>query len=197
MDKAILEKITYGIFLLTAREGESDNGCIVNTVMQVAKEPYRISVAVGKSTLTSGMIEKGGRFNVSILTEDAPFELFRTFGMTSGRETDKFSRYPDAARSENGLYYLTRYSNAYISARVTQTIDLGSHFLFIAEMEGGGVLCDTPSCSYENYRQNIKNAPREEKVGWVCTVCGYVHEGAEPPEICPLCKMGKDKFERI
>jgi len=197
INKTVLKKLSYGLYLLTARDGEKDNGCIVNTVTQVANEPCLISVAVAKKTLTGEMIASSGAFNVSIITADAPFELFKTFGMTSGRDCDKFSRYPDAAKSGNGLYYLTRYANAYFCASVEHTIDLGSHYVFIARVDNSEVLCDSPSCTYENYQQNIKNSAPAEKVGWVCTVCGYVHEGAEPPEVCPWCKMGKEKFERI
>lgn len=193
----MLKKLSYGLYLLSSRDGEKGNGCIVNTVTQVANDPCLISVAVAKKTLTGQMIANSGVFNVSIITQDAPFELFKTFGMVSGRETDKFSRCPDAAKSENGIYYLTRYANAYICATVTQTIDLGSHCVFIASVDESAVLCDSPTCTYENYRENIKADIPKEKAGWVCTVCGYVHEGAEPPEVCPWCKMGKDKFERI
>ena len=197
INKTVLGKLSYGLYLLAARDGEKDNGCIVNTVVQVANEPCLISVAVAKKTLTGQMIANSGKFNVSIITSDAPFDLFKAFGMTSGRDVDKFSRYPDAARNENGLYYLTRYANAFISATVTQTIDLGSHYIFIAGIDECAVLCDSPSCTYEDYRRDIKASAPIEKHGWVCTVCGYVHEGAEPPEVCPLCKMGKEKFERI
>ena len=139
MDPKALYNLTYGVYLLSAREGQQDNACIINTAMQVANHPTRISVSSIKGNLTHDMILRTGHFNLSALTKDAPFSLFRQFGLQSGRDVDKFADFPHVARSENGLYYLTQWSNSYLSLRVVEVHDLGSHTLFIGELEDAAV----------------------------------------------------------
>lgn len=197
MDTKALRNLTYGLFLLTARENGRDNGCIINTAIQVASDPTRISIAVIKKNLTCDMILRTGSFNVSAVSTAAGFDLFRHFGMQSGRDVDKFADFSDASRSENGLFYLTRGANAYFSARVTEHLDLGSHVLFVAEVTEAAVLSQEPSCTYAYYQSDIKPRPQKaEKKQWVCTICGYVYEGEEVPDdyLCPLCKHGKEYF---
>ena len=201
MNKKAMYKLSYGLYLLTAREGERDNGCIVNTAVQVANNPARISVAVIKENLTCDMIVNTGRCCLSVLTQDAPFSLFERFGMQSGRTADKFADMDGVARSESGLCYLTKHANAYLALEVTASYDLGSHMLFICQAAEGEVLSDEPSCTYAYYQSVIKNsaaAPTPKK-GWRCTVCGYVYEGENlPPDfVCPLCKHGPEDFEPI
>ena len=135
MDKKAMYKLTYGLFVLTARLGEKDNGCIINTAGQVTSTPNRISITVNKDNFTHDMIKETGKFNLSILSERASFEVFKQFGFQSGRTVDKFDGYSACARSANGLYYITEGTSAYISAVVEQTIDLGSHTMFIAAVE--------------------------------------------------------------
>lgn len=197
MNPKALFNITYGLYVLTARQGEKDNGCIINTVMQVAEQPVRLALGVNKRNLTCDMIRSTGIFNVSALTTEADFELFRRFGFQSGRDADKFSGLQEVKRSENGLYYLTEKTNAYLSAKVTDCHDLGTHFLFIAEVTDGDVLSDGWGCSYAYYQADIKPKPvPAKKKSWVCEICGYVHEGEELPDdfICPICKHGKEAF---
>ena len=199
MDKTALYKLTYGLFLLTAQEDGKDNGCIINTAVQVANDPVRISIAVLKANKTHDMVRHTGVFTLSSLSTAAPFALFRHFGMQSGRDVDKFQDFADAARGENGLYYLTKGANMTISAKVTQEVDLGSHTLFIAEVTDAAVLSEDPSCTYAYYQSDIKPKKQEEKKkGWVCTVCGYVYEGDPLPAdfICPWCKHGAEDFVR-
>ena len=199
MDEKALFKLSYGLFLLTAREGEKDNGCIVNTVMQVANDPVHISVSVIKKNLTCEMIQRTGVFSVSVLTEDTPFSVFQRFGMQSGRDADKFADYPGAVRGENGLFYDTA-ANAVLMAKVEQSFDLGSHMLFIATLAEARTLSDLPSCTYAYYQSDIKPKPakpaEDGKKRWVCAVCGYVYEGDEVPDDyeCPLCHHGKEDF---
>lgn len=197
MEPKIYHKFVYGLFLLTAQQDGRDNGCIINTAVQVADDPPRISVSVIKENLTCQMIAATGQFNLSSLTEATPFSTFQHFGMQSGRNVDKFNGFSGVKRSANGLTYLTD-SNMYLSAKVIQSIDLGSHVLFIAEPTQGEVLSDAPSCSYGYYHANIKPKPRPAtaKKSWVCTICGYVYEGAEVPDgyLCPLCNHGKEYF---
>ena len=198
MNSKALYNLTYGLFLLSANENGKDNGCIINTAVQVANEPTRISISVIRGNKTCDMILASGKFNISAITDTAPFELFRHFGMQSGRDADKFAGYESAARSENGLYYLTEHSNMFLSAKVTEKIDLGSHILFIAEVTDGEVLSDGNSCTYGFYQSHIKpKTKKSAKKQWVCTVCGYVYEGEEVPDdfLCPLCKHGKEDFE--
>lgn len=200
MNPAALYKITYGLYLLSVRSDEKDNACIINTAVQVSSNPLRISVSVSKANCTYDMIMESGRFNISALTVDTPFSLFQRFGMQSGRDVNKFAGFEDVARAENGIYYLTRYANAYLSLKLVHTVDLGSHMLFIAEPEEAQVLSEDASCTYAYYQSDIKPKPEQpKKTGWVCTVCGHVYEGDELPEdyICPICKHGKEDFTRL
>lgn len=195
--------LTYGLFILTSAFEGKDNGCVINTAGQVTSEPNQISIAVNKSNYTHEMILKSGKFNISILSEDAKFDIFKHFGFGSGRDTDKFENFENCKRSSNGLFYITDGTNAYISATVEQTVDLGSHTLFIARVEDTDVLSNTPSATYSFYQSNIK--PKQNtgtstgKTIWKCTVCGYIYEGEELPSdfICPLCKHPASDFEKI
>ena len=203
MDPKAFYKMTYGLFVLTAREGEKDNGCIINTAAQVTSTPNRISIAVNKDNYTHDMVLRSGKFNISILSERASFDLFRHFGFQSGRTVDKFADFTACARSENGLYYVTEGTNAYISGAVEQTVDLGTHTLFIASVTDMEVLTPEPSATYAYYQSAIKPKPQPQapqgKTVWRCTVCGYVYEGEELPAdyICPLCKHPASDFEKI
>lgn len=200
MNNAAMFQLTYGLFVLTAKEGTKENGCIINTVQQVTSNPLRISIAVNKDNYTHDMIERTGRFNVSILSEEVPFDIFKRFGFQSGREADKFSGLSGVARSENGIFYLTQYVNAFLSGKVAEKVDLGSHTLFIADVEDGEVLSDVPSVTYSYYHKYIKPQPEQKQTkGWRCKICGYVYEGEELPAdyICPICKHGAADFEKI
>lgn len=196
MSPDALFKLTYGLYLLSVREGGRDNGCVINTAVQVSSDPLRLSISVAKSNLTCEMLAASGRFALSTFTEDTPFSLFQRFGLQSGRTADKFAGFDRAARSDDGLLYLTE-ANMYLTAQVTDQLDLGSHVLFLAEPIHSAVLSDRPTCSYDYYRTHIKPRPQTApKKGWVCTVCGFVYEGDEVPDdyICPLCKHGKEAF---
>ena len=148
MNKKALYNLTYGLYLLTAQENGRDNGCVINTAVQVANDPTRISIAVIQKNRTHDMILATGQFNICAITTEAGFDLFRHFGMQSGRDADKFADFDQVARSENGLYYLTQAANMYLSARVVETMDLGTHTLFVAEVTDGEVLSAAPSCTY-------------------------------------------------
>ena len=201
MNDKVKHNLSYGLFVLTAKDGEKDNGCIINTVTQVASEPNRISISVNKKNYTHDMILKTGEFNVSILSEKAKFDTFKHFGFQSGRDTDKMAGIA-ISRSANGLVYLnTGETNAYISGKVIQSIDVGSHTLFIADVTDGEVLDNTPSATYAYYFSNIKPKPEPapKKKGWICTICGYIYEGEElPPDfICPICKHPASDFVKL
>ena len=193
--------LSYGLFVLTARDGAKDNGCIINTVTQLTDTPKRISIAVNKANYTHDMIKKTGVFNVSVLSNDAPFAMFQHYGFQSGRDVDKFAGVQGMARATNGVYYLPYCTNAFISARVTQTIEFETHTLFIADVTEARQLSDVPSMTYAYYFANVKPKPSKlkEQHGWVCKICGYVYEGEELPAdfICPLCKHGAEDFEKI
>ena len=200
MDMKAMFKLSYGLFVVTAKEGEKDNGCITNTVGQVTTTPNRITLAVNKNNYTHDMVLRTGVFNVSILSERAVFDTFRHFGFQSGRDVDKFADYGSAKRSANGVYYITEGTNAYLSAKVIDTMDLGTHTLFLADVTDGEVLDSAASATYAYYHSNIKPAPsKEEKKGWRCKICGYIYEGDVLPEdfICPVCKHGAADFEKI
>ncbi|MDR2659084.1 MAG: flavin reductase [Spirochaetaceae bacterium] len=202
LDPVSFFKMTYGLFLLTARDGEKDNGCIINSAVLLTDTPKRINVAVIKANYTNDIILKTGVFNVSVLTTDTPFKFFQRFGFNSGRNVDKFAGVPDKRRSENGLIYETDYSNAFYSCKVISSSDWGTHTLYTADVTEAALLSNAPSVTYQYYSDNIKPKPpvtTAKKKGYICKVCGYFHEGEElPPDfICPICKHGVDSFERV
>lgn len=210
MNPKAMYAISYGLFVVTARRGDFDNGCITNTVAQVTSSPNRISVAVNKANYTCGMIRESGVFTASVIAQDAGFDLFRRFGFQSGKDAGvyKFDGFGAVRRAENGTLIVTKGCNAWISARVEQMIDLGSHILFIAEVTDMDVLSDVPSATYTYYQEHIKPRPEkkpadgkttEGKTVWRCTVCGYEYPGEELPEdfICPVCKHPASDFEKV
>ena len=203
MDNKAMNKLSYGLFVVTVRCGGKQNGCITNTAAQVTTDPNRISLTVNKANMTHDMIAESGEFNVSILSENAVFDTFRHFGFQSGADVDKFDGYTEMEKAENGIYYITAGTNAYISAKVIDSVDLGTHTMFIADVTDAVVLNDDPSAPYTYYHAHIKPqkkaAPAEGgKPVWVCKICGYVYEGDPIPEdfICPLCKHPASDFER-
>ena len=200
VDPAAMFKLSYGLFVLTAKDGEKDNGCIINTVTQITATPLRISIAVNKANFTHDMIIKTGKFNISVLTESAPFRIFEQFGFHSGRDTNKFAGYEFYERTVNEICYVKEHTNCVISAKVSQSYDYGTHTLFIADITQSFVLSGEPSVTYQYYFDNIKpkpQPPKEGKKGFICKICGYVYEGDSLPEdfICPLCKHGSADFE--
>ena len=202
IEKTAMYKLTYGLFVLTTTDGVKQNGCIVNTVAMITDSPKRITVFVNKANYTEELLRKTGVFNVSILTESAPFDVFKQFGFVSGRDVDKFAgkSYPT---TENGLYYIAENTNAVLSAKVVDAYDYGTHTLFVAEVTEAKTLSQDKSVTYEYYQSNIKPKPQvevkaEDKEKWVCKICGYVHEGELPDDfICPWCKHPAEDFERV
>jgi len=200
-----LFNIQYGLFVITTKDGDRDNGCISNTVAQVTAQPNRISVALNKSNFTTELIQKSGRFTASILSEAADFELFKHFGFQSGRTVNKFADFTDCRRVSNGTFAITRGTNAFISADVEQAIDLGTHMLFIGLVTEMETLSDTPSATYNYYQANIKPKPQpagkteDGKTIWRCSICGYEYVGEELPEdfICPICKHPASDFVKV
>ena len=198
-------KLSYGLFVLTAKDEEKDNGCIINTAIQASSMPNQLSICVNKANLTHDMIVKTGKFTVSVISQDAGFDLFKHFGFQSGKDVDKFKNFEKCKRGENSIYYIIEGTNAYISVNVSKTEDLGSHTMFIGEITDMEVLSETPSVTYDYYLKNIK--PQPENVGtttdgktiWRCTICGYEYVGEELPEdfVCPLCKHPASDFEKI
>ena len=202
MNTNAMFKIGYGLYVLTAKENGFDNGCIINTVSQVTSNPNRITVAVNKANKTHDMIIASGEFNVSVLSTSATFDIFKAFGFRSGKDADKFSDFKAVERSGNGLYYITDATNAYISAKVVNATDLGTHTLFLADVTDCEVLSDATSVTYDYYHKNIKPKPEVKKMSKVyyrCKICGYIYEGDELPAdfICPLCKHPASDFERV
>ena len=203
MNTKAFYNLTYGLFVLSVKENEKSNGCIINTAIQVTSDPGRIAFAVNKSNYTNEVLSRTGKFNISIISEAADFELFKHFGFSSGRDTDKFAGYADCTLGANGIPYITGGINAYISGEVEQAVDVGTHTLFIAKVTDMEVLSDVPSATYGYYQSNIKpkpqKAPETDKTVWRCKVCGYEYEGEELPEdfVCPLCKHPASDFEKV
>ena len=200
MDNKAMFNLSYGLFILTAKDGEKDNGCIVNTVGQVTSQPNRISLTVNKANYTHDMILKTKEFNVSVLAENSKFETYRHWGFQSGRNTDKLESI-SFKRSANGLVYIADETNAFLSAKVVSTLDLGTNTLFIADVTDGEVLSQVPSATYSFYQNNIKPKPAstEKRKGFICTVCGYIYEGETLPDdfICPVCKHPASDFRPL
>ena len=198
-DMTALYKLGYGLYVVTSNDGKKDNGLIVNTVSQVADNPNKIAVTINKANYSHHVIKQTGVMNVNCLTVDAPFHVFEVFGFQSGRNVDKFADCTPL-RSENGLVFLPRYINSFLSLKVEQYVDLESHGMFICSVTEARTISDRESMTYAYYHANVKPKPQTEgKKGYVCTICGYVYEGDPLPEdfICPLCKHGVQDFEPI
>ena len=198
-DLTALFNIGYGLYVVTSNDGKKDNGLIVNTVTQVTNTPNRLAVTINKENYSHHVIRQTGRMNINCLTEDAPFNVFEVFGFQSGRNVDKFADC-EPLRSDNGLVFLPRYINSFLSLKVEQYVDLDTHGMFICSVTEARVLSDRPTMTYTYYQDNVKPKPETEgKKGFVCKVCGYVYEGDELPAdyICPLCKHGAADFEEI
>ena len=199
MDPCELFNIGYGLYVVTTRDGQKDNGLIVNTVTQLTDMPNRIAVNINKRNYSCDLAMKTGVLNISTLSQDAPFKLFQNFGFQSGKTADKFEGFNHVQRSSNGLLFLDKYANGYISCKVTQTVDLQTHMMFICDVTQCVCLSDKETMTYSYYQKNVKPKPETDKKGYVCKICGYVYEGSELPEdyVCPLCKHGAQDFEPI
>ena len=203
VDNDVFKRFSYGVEVLTTRVDGKDYGCIINTAGQVAScDPKKITISVIKKNNTCDMVAKAGKFNISILTQDAPYKLFQRFGFQSGRDVDKFADVSYTERMANGVRYIPEYTNAVLSCEVIDVKDVETQVLYIANVVEAKVLSSAPSCTYAYYHAHIKpkkNPAPERGEGYVCKVCGYFHEGSELPDdfVCPLCKHGKDDFEHV
>ena len=196
-DSKALFNIGYGLYVVTTNDGTKDNGLIVNTVMQVTASPERVAVTVNKANYSHDVIKNTGKMNVNCLSTDAPFKVFEAFGFVSGRDVDKFK---DCSpnRSENGLAVLPKYINSYLSLEVESYVDLGTHGMFICTVTEAEVVSTLESMTYTYYHKHVKPKPQPKKAkGYICTICGYIHDEAELPEdfVCPICKHGREDFE--
>lgn len=197
-DPKALFNIGYGLYVVTSNDGKKDNGLIVNTVCQQTSTPMRVSVTINKSNYSHDVIKETGKMNVNCISVEAPFTLFESYGFCSGRDTDKFEG-AKPPRSENGLVYLPWYVNSFMSLSVEDYVDLGTHGMFICSVTEARVISDVETMTYTYYQKNVKPKPKPKKRGYVCRVCGYVHEGDELPEdfVCPICKHGASDFEPL
>ena len=205
MDNTVVQKISYGLFVLTANKDGKDNGCIINTVTQVTDNPNQITIAVNKLNYTHDMIAETKKFTASIISEAAKFDLFKRFGFQSGKNVNKFDGFSKVKRTENGTLAITEGTNSYISANVKQQIDVGTHTIFLADVVDMEMINSVPSATYAYYHAHIK--PQPKAVGtnangetiWRCTVCGYEYEGEELPKdfICPICKHPATDFKKV
>lgn len=198
-DLTALFNIGYGLYVVTCRDGEKDNGLIVNTVSQVTNTPNRVAVTINKSSYSYHIIQKTGVMNVNCLSVEAPFRVFEVFGFHSGRETDKFADCTPL-RADNGVAFLPRYINSFLSLKVEQLVDLGTHGMFICSVTEARVLSKEETMTYTYYQANVKPKPQtNQKTGYVCKICGYVYEGEKLPDdfICPICKHGAADFEPL
>jgi flavorubredoxin/flavin reductase (DIM6/NTAB) family NADH-FMN oxidoreductase RutF/rubredoxin len=198
-----LFKLSYGLYLLSAKSDSKDNACIINAAMMITDTPKQIAFTVNKANATHDMLMSQNEFTLSVLEEDVPFEVVKHFGYSSGKTIDKFADLKYVKRASNGTLYIDKYANAVIAGEITNRIDCGTHTMFIASITEAFELSLIPPTTYDNYQNHIKPAPKPAKdapkKGWICKVCGYVYEGEElPPDfICPICKHGVDVFEKI
>ena len=198
-DLTALFNIGYGLYVVTSNDGKKDNGLIVNTVSQVTSVPNRIAVTINKANYSHHIIKQTGIMNLNCLTEEAPFAVFERFGFASGRNVDKFADC-ESLRSDNGLVFLPRNINSFMSLKVEQYVDLDTHGMFICSITESRVISDKKTMTYNYYQENVKPKPDTEgKTGYVCQVCGWVYEGEPLPEdiVCPLCKHGYADFAKI
>ncbi len=198
-DLTALFNIGYGLYVVTCHDGKKDNGLIVNTVSQVTNTPNRIAVTINKESYSHHVIKQSGKMNINCLTTDAPFEVFEKFGFVSGRTVNKFENC-QPLRSDNGLVFLPRYINSFMSLKVEQYVDLDTHGMFICSISEARVMSDKETMTYTYYHDHVKPRPQTNGVkGYVCKICGYIYEGDSLPEdfICPLCKHGAADFEKI
>ena len=198
-DLSALFKIGYGLYVVTSNDGRKDNGLIVNAVLQVTNTPNRIAVTINKDNYSHHVIKQTGKMNVCCLSTDAPFSIFQQFGLQSVRNVDKFKG-QEVLRSDNGLVFLPKYINSFMSLNVENYIDLGTHGMFICSVTEARVISDKPTMTYTYYFDHVKPKPQvESKKGWVCKICGFVYEGEDLPDdyVCPLCKHGASDFERL
>lgn len=198
-DLTALFNIGYGLYVVTSNDGRKDNGLIVNTVTQVTNTPNRIAVTINKDSYSHHVIKQTGIMNINCLTVDAPFSVFEKFGFVSGRNVDKFADCTPK-RSDNGLVFLPRYINSFMSLKVEQYVDLDTHGMFICSVTEARVISDKETMTYTYYQNNVKPKPETEgKKGYVCKICGWIYEGETLPDdiICPLCKHGAADFEKI
>ena len=210
MDNNIMFKLTYGLFIVTAKESNKSNGCIINTVMQQTAAPNRISITINKQNFTKEMISKTHAFNVSIIDETAEFSIFKHFGFQSGKDVDKFAEWTDYGTANNQIPYITKGCCGFLSAKVITQTDLGSHMLFLADVTDGQMLSKHTPMTYSYYHSNVKPKPQTQKIEskgeiWICKVCGYIYDEEKegtafkdlPDDwVCPLCKHGKEDFEK-
>ena len=198
-DPKALFNIGYGLYVVTCNDGKKDNGLIVNTVTQLTDTPLRVAVTINKKNYSHDVIKQTGKMNVNCLTTEAPFSVFEKFGFQSGRNVNKFEDC-EPLRSDNGLVFLPRHINSFMSLKVEQYVDLDTHGMFICSITEARVLTDKETMTYTYYQKHIKPKPEtQKKKGYVCKICGYVYEGDPLPEdfICPWCKHGAADFEEI
>lgn len=198
-ENAALFKLGYGLYVVTTNDGEKDNGCILNSVMQVTNTPNKVAVAINKQNYTHDTVMKTNKLNINCIAESAPFSIFQNFGFKSGRDTDKLEGVA-FERSNNGLAVLKDNVNAYMSLWVESTVDLDTHTLFICFVTQMDEISEDRTMTYTYYQDNVKPKPQpQKKKGYVCKICGYVHEEDELPEdfICPLCKHPASDFEPL
>ncbi len=198
-DLTALFNIGYGLYVVTSNDGKKDNGLIVNTVTQVTDTPNRIAVTINKQNYSHHTIKQTGMMNINCLSIDAPFSVFENYGFQSGRNVDKFKDM-EILRSDNGLVFLPKYINSFMSLKVEQYVDLDTHGMFICSVTEARVITNAETMTYSYYHSNVKPKPETEgKKGYVCKVCGYVYEGDKLPDdfVCPLCKHGPADFEEI
>lgn len=203
MDQKAMFKLSYGVFMLATKAGDKQNGCITNTCIQVANSPMRVAISTLNTNYTCDLIKESGVFTLSMLDQTATFETIKHFGFQSGRNVDKMSELGFAIDSQ-GLPYMTWQTSAALSCKVVESMDLGSHMLFIAEVVDGKVLSDNPPLTYADYQEHVKPKPEKKVVdkkviAWRCKICGFVYEGSELPQdyTCPLCGHPVEDFEPV
>ncbi len=196
---SLLFKVSYGLYMVSATYQGDTSGCIINTLSQQTAVPERVTITVDKKNFTHNLIEKSKKCVVNILSEDTDFEFIKTFGMTSGRDEDKFLDVPTLSTTD-GTPTNKANTVGYLELSVEQTIDFGTHTMFVCEITKEKELKGSNPLTYAYYHEKVKPQPTknqtEEEV-WVCKICNFEYVGTLSEDyICPLCKHGIKDFVR-
>jgi len=225
MNREVLHRLGYGLYVVSSRKGDRLNGQIANTVFQITSEPPTIAVSINKQNLSHEFIKESQVLVVSILSHDTPLSFIGHFGFKSGRDIDKLEGI-NYNIGETQAPVVIDNTLAYLEARVIQEVDVGTHTIFIGELVGAEIVKEGEPMTYAYYHDvkrgtTPKTAPSyigEEEVGAIkavkykCTVCGYVYDpqlgdpdvGIKPgtpfeeiPDawVCPVCGAAKSEFE--
>ena len=213
MDKKVLRNLSYGVYVVTSKDKDRNIGCVANSIMQVTSNPSVIALSINHDNYTNKIIKETNIFGVSILKERADANIIGTFGFKSSKDTDKFNNID--YKEILGIPVL-KDTCGYMICKVIDTMETSTHTIFLGQVIESGDYTSENAMTYKYYHEYLKgsspkNAPTYEEKSiisadkdnktkkWKCSICGYIYEGDELPDgfVCPICGVGKEKFELI